>query len=323
MGDAMKADGAFIGQNLSVTPLIGKLRLHIQGYVYKEDFFISPLKHEDVILGAPWFDRLAASIKFPERKIFFKLKEKDIYINAQESCISIPLVNDQAFDKSIKGSISAYMIFVKDSLSDVNKTQVNESGMHEDLELSKFLNQFQDVFIDDILGELPPKRGEDDHAIELLPVLCITLKNNLSSRVQRSSIPGPSQCTLAAAVSAALHKEFVQNSLVTDPAHILSITLSKLFILGFGNTIRASHEQLITFIESLQMTYEQIECWVCRPISLLFSQLFSLIINHIDIDGIPFLNFFHKGSKDLNKVKGHVPMIHIIVKRSKQLLLQG
>ncbi|MCO5594935.1 hypothetical protein L7F22_048970 [Adiantum nelumboides] len=168
MGDAMKADGAFIGQDVFVTPLIGKSRLHIQGYVDKEDFFISPLKHEDVILGAPWFDRLAASIKFPERKISFKFREKDMYIVAQESGSSIPLVNDQAFEKSIKSSIFAYMIFVKDSLSEVNKTQVNESGMHEDLVLFKLLNQFQDVFIDDILGELPPKRGDDDHAIELL-----------------------------------------------------------------------------------------------------------------------------------------------------------
>ncbi|MCO5560432.1 hypothetical protein L7F22_014047 [Adiantum nelumboides] len=169
MGDAMKADGAFIGQDAFVTPLIGKLRLHIQGYVDKEDFFISPLKHEDVILGAPWFDLLAASIKFPERRISFKFNEKNMYIDAQESGNTIPLVYTDAFDKSIKSSISAYMIFVKDSLNDVNKTQVNESGLQEDLELSKFLNQFQDVFIDDILGELPPKRGDDDHAIELIP----------------------------------------------------------------------------------------------------------------------------------------------------------
>ncbi|MCO5599560.1 hypothetical protein L7F22_053666 [Adiantum nelumboides] len=169
MGDAMKADGAFINQEVSVTPLIGKLRLHIQGYVDKEDFFISPLKHEDVILGSPWFDRLAASIKFPERKISFKFKEKDMYINAQESGSSIPLVNDQAFDKSIKSSISTYMIFVKDSLNGVDETQVNENGMQVDLELFNFLNQFQDVFIDDIPGELPPKRGDDDHMIELTP----------------------------------------------------------------------------------------------------------------------------------------------------------
>ncbi|MCO5575838.1 hypothetical protein L7F22_029643 [Adiantum nelumboides] len=169
MGDAMKADGAFINQEVSVTPLIGKLRLHIQGYVDKKDFFISPLKHEDVILGAPWFDRLVASIKFPERKISFKFREKDMYINAQESDSSIPLVNDQAFDKSIKSSVSALKIFVKDSLNGVDETQVNENVMQVDLELSNFLNQFQDVFIDNIPGELPPKRGDDDHMIELIP----------------------------------------------------------------------------------------------------------------------------------------------------------
>ncbi|MCO5552160.1 hypothetical protein L7F22_005670 [Adiantum nelumboides] len=82
MGDAMKTDGAVISQDVSVTPLIEKLRLHIQGYVDKEDFVISPLKDEDVILGALWFDRLAASIKFSERKISFKFREKDMYINA-------------------------------------------------------------------------------------------------------------------------------------------------------------------------------------------------------------------------------------------------
>ncbi|MCO5565080.1 hypothetical protein L7F22_018751 [Adiantum nelumboides] len=54
-------------------------------------------------------------------------------------------------------------------LLDAGGAQVNERGIHEELELSKFLNQFQDVFIDDILGELPPKRGDDDHAIVLIP----------------------------------------------------------------------------------------------------------------------------------------------------------
>ncbi|MCO5546749.1 hypothetical protein L7F22_000185 [Adiantum nelumboides] len=92
-----------------------------------------------------------------------------MYINAQESGRSTPLVNDHAFDKSIKSSVFAYMIFVKDSLNGVDETQVNENGMQLDLELSNFLNQFQDVFTDDIPGELPPKRGDDDHMIELIP----------------------------------------------------------------------------------------------------------------------------------------------------------
>ncbi|MCO5579131.1 hypothetical protein L7F22_032983 [Adiantum nelumboides] len=92
-----------------------------------------------------------------------------MYINAQKSDSIIPLVDDQASDKSIKSSISTYMIFVKDPLNGVNETQVTKSGMQEDLELSNSLNQFQDVFIDDIPGELPPKRGDDDHMIELIP----------------------------------------------------------------------------------------------------------------------------------------------------------
>ncbi|MCO5560272.1 hypothetical protein L7F22_013883 [Adiantum nelumboides] len=112
---------------------------------------------------------MAASIKFPKRRISFKFRKKDMYINAQESGSTIPLANDQAFDKLIKSSISAYMTFVKDSLNGVNEPQVNESGIQEDLELSNFLNQFQDVFIDDILGELPPKQGDDDHMTELIP----------------------------------------------------------------------------------------------------------------------------------------------------------
>ena len=105
MGEIIKADGAFKWQEVPVTPLIGKLRLHIQGYVDKEDFFISPLKHEDVILGAPWFDRMAASLKFPERKICFKYREKIMSIDAHEMGHTIPLVNTSSFDKSIKSSV--------------------------------------------------------------------------------------------------------------------------------------------------------------------------------------------------------------------------
>ncbi|MCO5557777.1 hypothetical protein L7F22_011348 [Adiantum nelumboides] len=55
--------------------------------------------------------------------------------------------------------------------------------MHDNLELSKFLDQFQDV-IDDILAALSPKRGDDDHAIELLPGS--SPPNKLPYRVSRA-----------------------------------------------------------------------------------------------------------------------------------------
>ena len=87
----MKADGAFKGQEVSVTPLIGKLRLHVQSYVDKEDFFISPLKHEDVIIGAPWFDRMAATMKFSERKVLFSYRGKDVALDVNSAGSTIHL----------------------------------------------------------------------------------------------------------------------------------------------------------------------------------------------------------------------------------------
>ena len=101
MGDNLNAEGAFKGQKVPITPLIGKLRLHIQGYVDKEDFLISPLKNEDVLLGAPWFDRLGASMKFPERQITFSLKGKNVELNVNALGHTIPVVNNLSFHKSI------------------------------------------------------------------------------------------------------------------------------------------------------------------------------------------------------------------------------
>ncbi|MCO5566697.1 hypothetical protein L7F22_053627 [Adiantum nelumboides] len=76
------------------------------------------------------------------------------------------------------------MIFVKDSLNGVDETQVNENGMQVELKLSNFLNQFQDVFMDDIPGELPPKRGDDDHMFEL--ILGSSPPNKLLYRVSQA-----------------------------------------------------------------------------------------------------------------------------------------
>ena len=66
MGPPRRALGAFEGHQVLVTPLIGKLCLHIQNYSDSEDFYISPLVHQDVILGMPWLHCLYAKIQFPK-----------------------------------------------------------------------------------------------------------------------------------------------------------------------------------------------------------------------------------------------------------------
>ena len=62
LGPALEAHGAFKGQEVPVTPLIGKLRLHVQDYSDSEEFYVSPLVHKDVILGTPWFHKNYANL---------------------------------------------------------------------------------------------------------------------------------------------------------------------------------------------------------------------------------------------------------------------
>ncbi|MCO5592680.1 hypothetical protein L7F22_046683 [Adiantum nelumboides] len=90
MGTALETSGAFKGQYVPVTPLIGKLRVHVQGYVDQEEFCISPLATEDVILGASWFHHLAAVLEYPTRTISFKFRNRDINIHTEDRGNEIP-----------------------------------------------------------------------------------------------------------------------------------------------------------------------------------------------------------------------------------------
>ncbi|MCO5591277.1 hypothetical protein L7F22_045258 [Adiantum nelumboides] len=58
MGYTAEAGLACPGHTEAVTPIIGKLRLHIQSYVDAEEFYIMPLDGCDVLLGIPWLFRV-------------------------------------------------------------------------------------------------------------------------------------------------------------------------------------------------------------------------------------------------------------------------
>ena len=78
LGPTLEARGAFKGQQAPLTPFIGMLRIHKQDYVDQEEFYVSPLSTEDVILGAPWFHRMAALLEFPNLVISFQYRNRDI-----------------------------------------------------------------------------------------------------------------------------------------------------------------------------------------------------------------------------------------------------
>ncbi len=80
---------------------------------------------------------------------------------------TFPLVDKLSFRKSIKCSISAYMIFVKET-NVTNSVSNISSDLKEESNYVRFLSQYKDLFIEDIPSKLPSSRGEGDHRIDLV-----------------------------------------------------------------------------------------------------------------------------------------------------------
>ena len=95
-GPALAAQGAFKGQEVPVTPLIGKLRLHVQGYLDSEEFYVSPSVHKNVILGTPWFHKVYGKLEFPSRIITLRTRDREIKIKTKEKGNTIPIVSSNS-----------------------------------------------------------------------------------------------------------------------------------------------------------------------------------------------------------------------------------
>ncbi|MCO5611857.1 hypothetical protein L7F22_066116 [Adiantum nelumboides] len=68
MGPLVEAVLAAPGMDVAITSVIGKLRLHCQGYLEHEDFSIMPLEGCDVLLGIPWYHKNNAVVDYRARK---------------------------------------------------------------------------------------------------------------------------------------------------------------------------------------------------------------------------------------------------------------
>ncbi|MCO5570860.1 hypothetical protein L7F22_024589 [Adiantum nelumboides] len=69
MGYTAEFGVACPGHTEAVTPIIGKLRLHIQSYVDTEEFYIMPLDGCDVLLGIPWLFHVQGIMDAYNKKI--------------------------------------------------------------------------------------------------------------------------------------------------------------------------------------------------------------------------------------------------------------
>ena len=124
MGSTHEAAMVAPGLSMPVTPIIGKLRIHIQDYVDSEEFYIMPLEGCDVILGMPWFHRVRAKADFFDRKITFSFRGRSIVRDVKLKGDSVPVVSTAAISKVIKNHLSAYLVFAKE------KQEVEESNLN-------------------------------------------------------------------------------------------------------------------------------------------------------------------------------------------------
>lgn len=73
--------------SVAITPLFGKLRIHISDYVDHEDLYIMPLKGYDVLLRIPWFHGTRAILDAYDKKIALTSKGRNnvLDVNSRDS----------------------------------------------------------------------------------------------------------------------------------------------------------------------------------------------------------------------------------------------
>ena len=114
MGFTAEAGLACPGHTESVTPILGKLRLHIHSYVDVEEFYIMPLEGCDVLLGIPWMYRVHGVLDAYNKTVTLEHRGKTHVLNVKLKGESVPIVSASAITSVIKNHLSAYLIFARD-----------------------------------------------------------------------------------------------------------------------------------------------------------------------------------------------------------------
>ncbi|MCO5552008.1 hypothetical protein L7F22_005516 [Adiantum nelumboides] len=106
MGYTAEAGLACPGHTEAVTPIIGKLRLHIQSYVDAEEFYIMPLDGCDVLLGIPWLFRVQGFLDAYNKKITVQRRGKTLILDVKLKGESIPTVSASAISSQYSDCFS-------------------------------------------------------------------------------------------------------------------------------------------------------------------------------------------------------------------------
>ena len=93
--------------------MIGKVRVHIQGYLDHLSFMVAPIQGADVILDIPWHKQVSPHIHYNKYVLTLQHEGKDMSISAGVTRGSIPMVSHTQCSKVIKKGVNIFLIFIR------------------------------------------------------------------------------------------------------------------------------------------------------------------------------------------------------------------
>jgi len=138
----------------------------IDNFTYQDDFYIVKLGNYDAILGMPWMERHQANtIQYDWCKKTLLLRQKNgtVALQAQTAPPTIFTISAAEMKQELDQDHNTDFV----AWTNVSKT-TTESTPISDPAVQALVEQYEDVFPDDLPAELPPIRAVD-HKIELHP----------------------------------------------------------------------------------------------------------------------------------------------------------
>jgi len=140
-------------------------RISIGGLTESAELAIIPLVGYDVVLGVPWLQRHNPDINWTSYTISVNScgEQYQLPLVGNTEPPPVEVISALQLKREVRHGEELYLAIVRPSAEHVDDTKVIQSG-----DASIIVNEFKDVFPDDLPSELPPRR-DVDHRIELEP----------------------------------------------------------------------------------------------------------------------------------------------------------
>ena len=138
-----------------------EIQLRLQDHSSNLRLHVAPI-HFDIILGKDWLARHQPIIDWKNNSIILSNGNKSVHIHGLE--VNTQIISAMQFKREAQDSECVYCCFITEKES----VKINEVNIAKDKDLGILLENYKDVFPEDLPNGLPPVRSHD-HPIDLEP----------------------------------------------------------------------------------------------------------------------------------------------------------